>query len=279
MAVSIRSGLAEPGWFKASHGYIVEFNRTQKLPGRDSVEVFDRKGQRAVALDVLRQLPGAAEVALDDIAVRAGRQIVAGATIRKMDGGLQDVLLYFTWEGLLERSISIPPEQEINNLDLDEDGNVWTLTDYFGRQDDTTGPLMFVYDQTGQLIKGLLRRTDYPAGFKEGPTNGGAVGFGVTPEGAWFWQPVRHRLTIVSREGRILKQASVALPKFHGRRTGGKTRIPPPEADVIALLPSGQIAAGIVSPWPDVPTGAYLSETPGETLCPKFPAESTAYRR
>src|ERR1700683_539436 len=33
-----------------------------------------------------------------------------------------------------------------------------------------------------------------------------------------------------------------------------------PEADLLALLPSGQVAAGIVSPWPDVPTGAYLSK-------------------
>jgi hypothetical protein len=106
--------------------------------------------------------------------------------VRKMDGSLQDMLLYFTWGGLLERSIDVPPEQEINNLDLDEDGNVWTLTDYFGGEDDTTGPLIFVYDRTGHLLKGLLRRTDYPAGFKEEPLKGGSVGFGLTPEGSGF---------------------------------------------------------------------------------------------
>jgi hypothetical protein len=259
--VSLRPGLAEQGWFKTSHGYIVAFDRTQKLSGRNSLEVFDREGRRAIALDVLGQLPGAAEVAIDDISVRGGRQLVAGATVRKVDGGLQDMLLYFTWEGLLERSIDIPPEQEINNLDLDEDGNVWTLTNYLGRDDDTTGPLIFVYDRTGRLLKGLLRRTDYPAGFKEGPTTGGLAGFGLTPQGVWFWQPARHRMTIVSRDGRILKQASVALPEAHqGKTGGGKTRVPPPEADVIALLPSGQVAAGVVSPWPDVPMGAYLSK-------------------
>jgi hypothetical protein len=185
--VSFRSDLAEPGWFKTSHGYIVTFNRTQKLSGRNSIDVFDREGRRVVALDVLAQIPGAAEVTLDDISIGTGRQLVAGATVRKADGDLQDMLLYFTWEGLLERSLSIPPEQEINNLDLDEDGNVWTLTDYLGREDDTNGPLIFVYDRMGHLVKGLLRRTDYRAGFNEGPTKGGLAGFGLTPEGAWFW--------------------------------------------------------------------------------------------
>jgi len=257
-AVSLRSGLAEPGSLKFSHGYIVAFNRTQKLPGRDSIEVFDREGRRVVALDVLGQLPGVSQVALDDISARPARSLVAGATIRKLGGGLQDMLLYFTWEGLLERSIGIPPEQEIDNLDLDEDGNVWTLTDYFGRRDDdTTGPLIFVYDRTGRLVKGLLRRTDYPAGFKEGRLQGGVVGFGLTHDWVWFWQPARHRMTVVSREGRVLKRISVALPKSRIDKSQGHPH--PPEAVFVALLPSGQVAAGIACPWPDVPWGAYLS--------------------
>jgi hypothetical protein len=255
-AVSLRLGLAEPGWFKVSHGYVVAFNRTQKIPSRDSIEVFDREGRRVARVDVLGQLPGAAEVTLDDVSVRETRPIVAGATIRKADGGLEDMLLYFTWEGLLDRSVSIPPEQEINNIELDENGNVWTLTDYFGRRDDdTAGSLIFVYDHTGHLMKGLLRRTDYPAGFKKGPLTGGVVGFGLTQDGFWFWQPTRRRMTVVSRDGHVLSQKSVTLPRSQVH----KSQSHPPEADLLALLPSGQVAAGIVSPRPDVPTGAYLS--------------------
>jgi hypothetical protein len=205
--VSLRLGLAEPGWFKVSHGYVVAFNRTQKISNRDSIEVFDREGRRVAGVDVLRQLPGAAEVTLDDVSVREARPIVAGATIRKADGGLEDRLLYFTWEGLLDRSVSIPPEQEINNIELDENGNVWTLTDYSGRRDDdTAGALIFVYDHTGHLMKGLLRRTDYSAGFKEDPLTGGVVGFGLTQDGFWFWQPTRRRMTVVSRDGHVLSQ-------------------------------------------------------------------------
>jgi hypothetical protein len=133
---------------------------------------------------------------------------------------------------------------------------VWTLTDYFGRRDDdTAGPLIFAYDRAGRLIKGLLRRTDYPAGFKESPQTGGLAGLGLTGDGFWFWQPSRHRMTVVSREGHVLNQMSVTLPKSQVHNS----RNHPPEADLVALLPSGQVAAGIVSPWPDVPTGAYLS--------------------
>jgi hypothetical protein len=56
--------------------------------------------------------------------------------------------------------------------------------------------------------------------------------------------------------GTDLRQMSVALPKARG----GKKRVPPPEASMVALFTSGQVAAGIASPWPDVPTGAYLSK-------------------
>jgi hypothetical protein len=193
--VCVRMGLAEPGWFKVSNGHVVAFNRTQKTPSRDSIEVFDREGRRVARVDVLGQLPGAAEVTLDDVSVREARPIVAGATIRKAHGGLENMLLYFTWEGLLDRSVSIPPAQEINKIELDESGNAWTLIDYFGRRDDdTAGSLIFVYDHTGHLMKGLLRRTDYPAGFKEGPLTGGVAGFGLTQDGFWFWQPTRRRM-------------------------------------------------------------------------------------
>ena len=84
---------------------------------------------------------------------------------------------------------------------------------------------------------------------------GGVVGFGLTQDGFWFWQPTRHRMTVVSRDGHVLSQKSVTLPRSQVH----KSRSHPPEADLLALLPSGQVAAGIVSPWPDVPTGAYLS--------------------
>lgn len=164
-------------------------------------------------------------------------------------------MLYFTPGGLLERNIQLPPEQGINNLDVDKDGNVWTLTDYLGRNDVTTGPLIFVYDRTGRLTNGFLRRTDYPAGFGESNRTGGTVAFGVADGVVWFWQPVRHRMTVVSREGRVLRQVSVVLPKSRN----GAARSPLPEADFVAPLSSGRVVDGIVSPWPDVPTGAYVS--------------------
>lgn len=256
--VSMRSSLAESGWFKVSHGYIVAFNRrSQKLRGRDSLEVLDREGRRVVTLDVLGQLPGVVELALADVSISpADRVLVVAATVRRMDGGVQSMLLYFTPDGLLERGLDIPPGREINRIDLDEDGNVWTLTDYFGRGDDTTGPLIFVYDHTGHLIKSLLRRTDYSAGFREDPRKGGVVGFGLTDNGVWFWQPSCHRMTVVSREGRVIRQMSVALPKPRADRLHAN----PPQAVVVALLPSGRVGAGIVSPLPDVPAGAYLSK-------------------
>jgi hypothetical protein len=253
--VSMHSALAEPGWFKVSSGFLVAFDGSQKSPGTDSIEIFDRQGRRIVGLDVLGQLPGVSSVSLDDVAAREGRTIAVGGTTRNAGGGLQDILLYFSWNGRLERSVYLPPEQEISKIELDEEGNVWTLADYFGRGDDTRGPLIFVYDEKGSLVKGLLRRTGYPAGFREDPRRGGVAGFGLTANGAWFWEPSRHRMIVVSRSGKILKQESVALPKSHL----DQSRFHPPESNFVGLLPSGQVAAGIVSPLDDVPTGAYFS--------------------
>jgi hypothetical protein len=253
--VPLKVELQEPAWFKANHGYVVAFNKRQRTKGGDSIEVFDRHGSRVFALDVMSRISGAIEVDLDDVALVPYRSLVAGAIVLRA-GGAQAMLLYFTWEGLLVKSVDLPPEQEVSNLDVDEDGSVWTLTDYLGRDDETVGPLIFEYDGTGRLVKGLLHRTDYPAGFEVGSHNGGTVGFGLTLEAIWFWQPVRHKMTVVSRDGKVLKKISVALPKSRPEHQ----RLHPPEADFEALLPSGHVVAGIVSPWGDVPTGAYISK-------------------
>ncbi len=251
--VSMQLGLPEPGWIKVDHGAVLVFNRVQKAAGHDAIEAFDRDGQRVIGVDVRRQLPDSAEVSLYDVSFLPGGPLVAGAVVRKTDKSLQDVLLYFNREASLIKRVDLPLEQEINNLEIDSDGSVWTLTGYFGRKDDTRGPLIFHYDGEGRLIEGLLRRTDYPGGFEEGSMIGGVVGFGLTGEAIWFWEPIRHRLTVVSREGRVLRQESLRLPVSRE----GKLSNHPPEVSAIALLPSGQVAAGI---GPNVLPGAYLSE-------------------
>jgi hypothetical protein len=163
--VLLHSRLPVSGWFKVSGGYVVQFERLQKAAGHDSLEVFDRNGQRVWGLDVLAALGDSVNVALSDIAVRRGGPVVAGATVKRRDGRVQALLLYFAMNGGLARSLLLPPEQGINNIDIDAAGNVWTLTDYFGRDDDTRGPLIFEYDGAGRLSGTLLRRTDLSGGF------------------------------------------------------------------------------------------------------------------
>ncbi|HLK69859.1 MAG TPA: hypothetical protein VKU19_40795 [Bryobacteraceae bacterium] len=250
--LSLHSELGQPGWLKVDHGYIIGFARVARETGHDAIEAFDGAGRRVLGVDVRGQIPEAAQITLYDVALRPGGPLVAGGVIRKTDNRLDAVLLYFKWDGALIRKIDLPVEQEINRLAIDEDGTVWTLADYSGRDDETRGPLVFQYDGTGQLLKGLLRRTDYRTGFQEGGSIGGVAGFGFTREGIWFWQPARHRMTIITRDGRVLSRVSIPLPDPRKDRN-----LHPPELDSIALLPSGQIAAGI---GPDyVPIGAYLS--------------------
>jgi hypothetical protein len=253
----LHSDLHEKGWFKVCHGYIVQFDRSQKVSDYEAIETFDPEGRRILGVDVLKQLKGAAQADIDDIALLPGKSLVAAAIVRKGDGSIHPMLLYFDWSGSLVRGVDLPPGQEINNLELDKEGNLWALADYSGRkEDETNGSLVYVYDREGRLTKSLLRRSDYPAGFREGPQSGGVVGFGLTDDGFWFWQPVSHTITMVSREGKVLKRMPVPIPKFHVDKTGPH----PADTVFIDLLPSGQIVAELDGNSPDVPPGARLFE-------------------
>ncbi len=137
-------GLPEPGLDQeVDHGAVLVFNRVQKAAGHDAIEVtVDRDGQRVIGVDVRRQLPDSAEVSLYDVSFLPGGPLVAGAVVRKTDKSLQDVLLYFNREASIDQASrsNLPLEQEINNLEIDSDGSVWTLTGTASISDGRTTP-------------------------------------------------------------------------------------------------------------------------------------------
>jgi hypothetical protein len=270
--VTVHSRLPEPGRFKTSNGFLVQWNGNAKDPASDAIEAFDPNGERVLGVNLFKLLPSARAVSIDDVAARRDQPLAVAAVISEKDGSVRPVLLYVGWDGELVRAVDLDPSREIGWLEFDEAGNLWALTDYLGRKvwADTNaagincplGPLILVFNREGQIARSLLKQADFPDGFQEGQAIGGRVSFGVTKETIWFWQPVRHRMFVVDREGLSAKRISASLPvsrSWFVRIAHIRNAAAPIEAGFSAFLPSGQLLANIISAEPDVPSGLYLS--------------------
>jgi hypothetical protein len=270
--VTIHSRLPEPGRFKTSNGFLVQWNVNAKDPASDAIEVFDRTGVRVLGVNVFKLLPWAKAVSIDDVAARRGQPLAVAAVIREQDDRLQSMLLYVGWDGELVRSVDLDPSREIGWLEFDESGSLWALTDYLGRKvwADTNaagincplGSLILVFNREGQIARSLLKQADFPDGFEEGRAIGGRISFGVTQQAIWFWQPAKRWMIVVDRKGGSVKRILASLPVSRIRLVGAsriRRAVPAIEAGVSAFLPSGKVLANIVSAEPDVPSGVYQS--------------------
>ncbi len=269
--VTVRSRLPEPGRFKASNGILIQWNVNPKDPDRDAIEAFDVNGQRVLGVNVFKMLPSARAVSISDVAVRSDQSVAVAAVISGRDDSIRPALLYVGWDGKLVRAIDLDASREIGWLEFDDAGNLWALTDYLGKKawadtnaagiDCPLGPLIFVYDREGQVVRSLLKQVDFPDGLQEGHALGGRVSFGITPDKVWFWQPARHRMIVADWEGRNVKRIPTPLPVSRSwliRASFHRRAEPQIQAGLSVLLPSGQVLVDIASAEPDVPSGTYI---------------------
>ena len=274
--VTVHSRLPEPGRFKMSGGFLVQWDVNAKDPASDAIEAFDPNGERVFGVNLFKLLPSAKTISIEDVAARRGQPLAVAAAIREKDDRVRAVLLYVRWDGALVRSIDLDASREIGWLEFDEAGNVWALTGYLGRKvwadtnaagiDCPLGPLILAFTRDGQIARSLLKQSDFPDGFQESQAIGGSVSFGVTQETIWFWQPVRHRMIVVDRASSSVKRISTPLPvsrswlvRASHSRSARPLAVPQIEVGFSAFLPSGEVLANIMAAEPDVPSGLYLS--------------------
>lgn len=96
--------------------------------------------------------------------------------------------------------------QVLAKLAVDEQSNVWTLTEGTTGKDASTVPLLVEYDSTGTVVQELLKRSQFPADADIVHTDIGMVGFGYVNGAIWFWTPASQDfVTVDVRNGSFTK--------------------------------------------------------------------------
>lgn len=127
---------------------------------------------------------------INDVAMTSTGVIVAAATYTKGPGTLpSSVLLYFNLHGQVRSVVALLPTRQVAKLAVDEESNVWTLTESTTGKDPSTVPMLVEYDSTGNAVRELLKRSQFAADADIIHGDIGMVGFGYVNGAVWFWTP------------------------------------------------------------------------------------------
>jgi hypothetical protein len=115
-------------------------------------------------------------------------------------------MLYFDWDGSLQRKVVLDKLSQIESLEIDSAGHVWTLNAF-----DRENPAKSVFtefNRAGSVIKDLVKPKRHWS-TNEGTLKGGQTSFGVTSGRAWTWLPESRTLILVDdhRLGRVSRGA------------------------------------------------------------------------
>jgi len=125
------------------------------------------------------------------------------------------MLLIYGASGELRDAIRLAPERAIARLAFDDDETIWALGHHSGDVDPSAVPMIYRYDQRGNLLGQFVARTEFAADAEftqEGAAAGGAIGFGVTDESVWFWLPASRHLGVLRKDGSHFAKYDTGLP-------------------------------------------------------------------
>jgi hypothetical protein len=172
-------------------------------PNAKQVEIFDEFGRSLTKLDVLRLMPEAMRVSIYDVSARPGDVIAVAAVYRskETDGRVRPTLLTFDFGGRLLSAIALASSRQIAQLEVDDQSNIWTLTDHVDDGDDpSTLPMVVEYNSHGVEIRKVLTRVMFPLHARriQESVSTGTVSMGHYSNTLWFWLPGSTDLVTVS---------------------------------------------------------------------------------
>jgi hypothetical protein len=183
-----------------------------------------------VAIAIRAADSSATGVSIYDVSARKPGFIAVAAVYTRINRGPVALMLYFDWDGSLQRKVVLDKLSQIESLEIDSAGHVWTLN-AFDRE--TPAESVFTeFDRAGSVIKDLVKPRRHWS-TNEGTLKGGQTSFGLTSGRAWAWLP----------ESRTL----ILIDEGNGRATIHQTGLPHIEqssgvyARQAAFLPNGQL--------------------------------------
>jgi hypothetical protein len=198
---------------KLDRGQIIAWEDQSKDRGADQIKVYNRQGNLVTKISILRLVPEASEVDIDDVAITPGGMIVVPATFGRGRGALPaPTLLYFDLKGRLLSAVALLPSRPISRLAADEDSNIWTLTEGAALKDPSSVPMLVKYDSMGNVMRELLKRSEFPADAVVNSNDIGVTGFGYDNGVVWFWTPGSQDLVTVDVSRGSFTKVHTGLP-------------------------------------------------------------------
>jgi len=189
---------------KSEGGLVIYWEQNSSDAGANQVEIFDEHGHGISKLNVLRPVPDAKRVSIDDVSAR-GDLIAVGAVYVNKQGSRQipnaGALLLFDFSGQMLSAITMDTTHAITRLAVDDRSNIWTLTDGAGvGVDPATVPMVVEYSNKGEIQKELLTHKMFPFHASDTRQDAliGPAAMGYEDGVVWFWLPGSTDLVTVS---------------------------------------------------------------------------------
>lgn len=202
-------------FFKIDRGYILGWEvGTNSQHVADQIRVYDEQGHLITKISLLPLVAEATAMDIDDVAVSPSGTIVVAATYSRGPGTFpSSILACLDLTGKLRSAVALLPSRQIAKLAIDEESNVWTLTESATRKDPTTVPLLVEYDSAGNVLRELLKRSQFPAEAEINREDIGFVGFGYESGRVWSWSPGSQDLVTVNVSSGAFTKVHTGLPK------------------------------------------------------------------
>jgi hypothetical protein len=152
-----------------------------------TVGVFDPSRKIMVSCNLTKVIHEAdsksTDVSVYDVSARYPGYIAVSAVYARTAGTPIALLLYFSWDGSLIRSVVLDQLPQIDKLEIDHSGHLWALNDF-----DTNDPAEFVFEEFDSSAS-LLNRFVKPKSHwstQESMSTGGEVSFGLPAKPFYF---------------------------------------------------------------------------------------------
>ena len=212
---------------KAEHAFVISWDGISDDRDNSQITVSNLQGDRPMGLNVLRPVPDAKSVSVWDVSIRGN--LVAVAAVYKAKEGIPPahpvaLLLLFDFGGRLLSAFHVDPARQVYLLAIDDQSNIWTLTDGGGTTvDPSTVPMVIKYSADGKVLKELLKHNLFPfhAESIRSDIEIGSPVMGYDSGVVWFWLPGSNDLVTIRTT-----DANTAIMKTQFPTRAGHKEVP-----------------------------------------------------
>jgi hypothetical protein len=202
-------------FIKVENGFVVVYSSPVVSLEKAQIEVFNKVGAKVQEINLFKFLPNIPKITIWDVSINEKGAIAIAANNSHSIKPFASYLIIINSDGKLQSLSAMPLEQGVFKLEIDKQGNVWTVGFSCGAREPSLVPLIYEYGPKGEILGKFIKRSKIPAHSKyiqQGREYGGVISFGVTKSQVWIWFPLDNILVIMKKDGTNLQKIETGVP-------------------------------------------------------------------